>query len=212
MRSDLLASQLVIGNGFNEASRLRIEDTLSHLLPCITGDYCISGGIATAAQLTRAGLQTGDRPLNDIDIVAQSLDFLGMAKQGFEIPKLSPHDPIDGFYAGLTDITTGVHVDIFGFSRFPPQIEQAVLGDRLVPIRTAANLGALFLCAIERRIREDLPKIPKQFTDLNALMAITDMRDIEWSWNNFPSGLTRTAGEAWDTVRTFIAANPAIIR
>ena len=204
--------ELVIGNGFSEANRLRITETLDHLLPCIPGDYCISGGIAMAAQLRRANAQRATRSLNDIDIATRSLDFLETAKPGFKIIKLNLDDPIDGFYAGLTDQVTGVKVDIFGFSRFPPQIEQAVLGERFVPIRTAANLAALLLCAIERRIRENLLKIPKQFTDLSALMACTGMRDIERNWNSFPSGPTANAREAWDTVQAFLAANPAILQ
>jgi hypothetical protein len=200
---------LVIGSGFAERDRQHIVATLEHLLPHLQGNYCLSGGIATAAQLSRAGVLSGTRSFNDVDVVLADIhDMRQSIRQDFAIATLDAHEPIDDFYVSLTDMETKAHVDLFGARRFPPEIEQAVMGKRVVPVRSAANLGALLLCAIDRRIREHLPTISKQFADAAALLDISSMSDIERNWRSFPPNPTATARQAWTTIQGFMAANP----
>jgi hypothetical protein len=179
----------VIGSGYAPEDKQRITDTLANLLPYLESDlFCISGGIATAAHLDLANNLPHPRILNDMDIVVPSADAIKSAgiSSAFKIVEVELSDPVDELFIKLIDKQTGLKVDIFGDMRFPPEPIAARFNDRTVPIRSAPNIGALLLCAIDRRIRHELDIIPKQLIDLFAILEITTMGEVDRNWRRFP--------------------------
>jgi len=197
-----------VGEGFEVSDKEALQATLSRLLTHIDGDYCVAGGVSAQAHLAQHRA-VHLRQFNDIDMVMRRLEDINPeVNTDFMIWHLHPNDAVDGFYVALVDRNNGLKVDVFGWQRFPVERIPASLDGETVYIRSAANALTVLISAMYRRMTNNMPMIPKQLVDAEALLAVARPADLERLWHLQYPDLPLTADDALSLVRDYARQNP----
>lgn len=167
--------------GFSENDSERIGQHLSKLLPhLIPNRFVIVGGLAIRHHLEQAGITYPQRPINDLDIIAEDVTVV---KPDIIDDFLVYHFHQDSnlFYFAFVDEDTRTKVDVFDYSMPPEEtVEVSFKGE---PVKIVSVEDQLVKTVFDiQRISNEAKVDPKQFLDASLLMQIADMDKANKFW------------------------------
>lgn len=185
--------------GFTEIDKNRASAHLEKLLPYLTShQFVLVGGIAIRYHLTQRGIGYPIRPFNDLDMIAKNASVVSPSvTNDFLVYHYHPQIR-DSFFIVLVDPQSKTKIDIFNYDPAPEklisvpfkgqQVEIVSIEDQLV--KTALDI---------RRISNEAKVDPKQFTDVELLMKIANLKEAEEIWRS--KYFARFQGSLLDTIK-----------
>lgn len=181
--------------GFATEDKEKIRTHLHRLLPYLdTERIVIVGGLAIRYYVIQAGIAYPQRPINDLDILAQTVDVLSKAvKNEFLIYHFHPRSEEGKFFIALVDPISKTKIDIFDYTFQTEELQKVVFEDYTLSITSPEDQLVKTVFDIQR-ISPEAKVDPKQFCDARLLLQIVDRKKAELFWkrknfSGFPDSL-----------------------
>jgi hypothetical protein len=172
--------------GFPEADQKRITTCLDRLFPHLTPSKCaITGGVGIACQLALRDIEASFRSLNDIDLVAESMEVVHPEiTRSFLVNHYHPPQPgYDKFMIQLADPVSKLRVDIFSYlSTHPSRMRETRLGKWTVRL-VALEDQLVRKVALLQDLSASNPEEPKHYDDVALLETMADIQLAGSIWD-----------------------------